>query len=251
MRTIASTLSIAALLIAGLLGGWVAMNRYGPGSVGTPAHAGALTNGHPEDCTNVNLTVNARAETKRTVTLAGGDLLRGTVEVDGGFGRIDVLMRIVSPQVWSSAPAKASQFDFTLPAKIRGDYSFVFDNRYSLFTAKSIGFYYCIDRGRPMAPAPGVSQDAPPILNARWALVRLPTSDFRLLTSDFRLPTSERLQPYCLQVIGDEDARVRDRFRRLARAQVREDEPGVRADLLAQPEDVARRQMRTALIAPA
>ncbi|MDP9237173.1 MAG: emp24/gp25L/p24 family protein [Chloroflexota bacterium] len=93
--------------------------------------------------------MNARGENTRTVLLESGDLLSGTVEADGGFGRIDVLMRIVSPQgAELYAPPKASQLDFTLAAKIRGDYSFVFDNRYSLFTPKSIGFYYCIDRGR-------------------------------------------------------------------------------------------------------
>ena len=159
MRTVLLGIFVATLLICGVISGWVAMNRYGPGSVGTPARAGALSNGHPEDCTNLNFSVSARGQAARSVSLVKGNVLRGTFEADGGFGRVDVLMRIVSPQgLEIYAPPKTSSLDFSLPATIDGDYSFVFDNRYSMFTAKSIGLYYCIDAGRPFAPGPG----APP-----------------------------------------------------------------------------------------
>jgi hypothetical protein len=50
-----------------------------------------------------------------------------------------------------------------VPAKINGDYVLVFDNRYSMFTSKSVGLYYCIDRGRPFAPGPGAPPGSPPI----------------------------------------------------------------------------------------
>ena len=164
MRSVAIGLFVATLLICGVAGGWVAMNRYAPGSVGTPARAGALSNGHPEDCTNVNFSVNARAQTSRPVSLKKGNVLRGTFEADGGFGRIDILMRIVSPQgLEIYAPPKTSNLDFTLPAQIDGDYTFVFDNRYSMFTSKAIGLYYCIDKGRPFAPGPGAPPSAPPL----------------------------------------------------------------------------------------
>ena len=80
-------------------------------------------------------------------------MLRGTFEVEGGFGRVDILMRIVSPQgLEMLATPKETAYDFNLPAKIRGDYTFVFDNRYSLYTSKSVGLFYCIDRGRPIQP---------------------------------------------------------------------------------------------------
>jgi hypothetical protein len=51
-----------------------------------------------------------------------------------------------------AATPRIAQYDFTLPAKYRGEYALVFDNRYSMYTAKAIGLYYCIDRGRPMTP---------------------------------------------------------------------------------------------------
>lgn len=164
MRTVVLGIFVAALLMGGICGGWVAMNHYSPGSVGTPARAGALSNGHPEDCTNLNFSVSARGQTARTVRLTKGNVLRGTFEADGGMGKVDVLMRIVSPQgLEIYAPPKTSTLDFTLPATIDGDYSFVFDNRYSMFTAKAIGLYYCIDAGRPFAPGPGAPPSWPPI----------------------------------------------------------------------------------------
>lgn len=164
MRTVLLGIFVAALLVGGLAGGWVAMNHYSPGSVGTPAHAGALTNGHPEDCTNINFSAPSRGQAQRSVSLRQGDVLRGTFEVQGGFGRVDVLMRILSPQgAELYAPPKATDLDFNLPAQISGDYVFVFDNRYSIFTPKSIALYYCIDAGRPFAPGPGSPPSSPPL----------------------------------------------------------------------------------------
>lgn len=152
MRTFLLGLCLFALLAGGVTGGWLAMNRVATGSVGTPAHAGALTNGHPEDCTDVNFPVNPRATTTRTLMLDENEIVRGTFEVDGGFGKVDVMMQIIDPQgfVMSTTP-RAENYDFFFPVKLRGAYQFRFDNRYSLFTAKAIGLFYCIDKGR----APG------------------------------------------------------------------------------------------------
>ena len=153
MRSVVVTIFVGGLLVAGIVGGWAAMNYFSPGTVGTPAHAGAVSNGHPEDCTNVNFAVSARSEEQRSVLLEPGEVLRGTFEVEGGFGRVDILMRIVSPQgLELLATPKETAYDFNLPAKIRGDYVFVFDNRYSLYTSKAVGLFYCIDRGRPIQP---------------------------------------------------------------------------------------------------
>jgi hypothetical protein len=137
-----------ALLTGGAAGGWVAMNRFVPGSAGTPAHAGALSNGHPEDCTNVNFKVNQRAQVVRTVMLDENEIVRGTFEVDGGFGRVDIIMRIMTPQnLLMLAAPRAENYDFFFPVQLRGEYQLVFDNRYSLFTSKAVGLYYCIDKG--------------------------------------------------------------------------------------------------------
>ena len=153
MRTFLLGLFVFALLAAGIAGGWAAMNWYYPGSVGTPAHAGGISNGHPELCTNVNFTVKARGTTTRAIPLDTGDLVRGTYEADGGFGRVDILARILSPQGDELAVfPRASNYDFTLSAKYRGDYAIVFDNRYSLYTAKSLGLYYCVERAHPSTP---------------------------------------------------------------------------------------------------
>jgi hypothetical protein len=161
MRTLVFGIFVMALLVAGTIGSWYAMNHVNPGSVGTPVHAGALSNGRPEDCTNINFSVPSRGETRRTVSLRKGTVLRATYEVHGGFGRVDVLMRIVSPQgAELYAPPKSATLDFSLPAQIDGDYVFVFDNRYSLFTAKSVALFYCIDTERP--PRQGSDPSSPP-----------------------------------------------------------------------------------------
>lgn len=140
---------LLAALVAGLGGGWVAMNYYNPGTVGTPAHAGVVTNGRPEDCTNVNFVVPARAVVERAVLFDKGVIVRGTFEANGGFGRVNLLLRVASPQNEDIlASPKAENYDFTFPVRAHGEYRFVFDNRYSLYTAKSVGLFYCVDRGR-------------------------------------------------------------------------------------------------------
>ena len=97
--------------------------------------------------------MKARHEVSRTVLLEEGVTLRGTFEVNGGFGRVDIIMRIVSPQGLDVLDAPRSEsYDFTLTPKIRGEYTFVFDNRYSLFMSKAVGLYYCLDVTVPRAP---------------------------------------------------------------------------------------------------
>jgi hypothetical protein len=154
VRTFLLGLLVFALLTAGVVGGWTALNTYHPGSVGTPAHAGGISNGHPERCTNVNFVVKSRGSTTRAIPLDVGDLVRGTYEADGGFGRVDVLARLLSPQGDELAVfPRASNYDFTFSATYRGDYAIVFDNRYSMYTAKSIGLFYCIDHAGPTSPS--------------------------------------------------------------------------------------------------
>jgi emp24/gp25L/p24 family/GOLD len=149
MRTFVLGMMLFAVLAGGIVGGWAAMNHYATGSVGTPAHAGALSNGHPEDCTNVNFQVKQRGVAIRKVMLQENTIVRGTFEANGGFGKVDIMMRIMTPQnlVLSTSP-RAENYDFFFPVELSGEYQFVFDNRYSLFTAKAIGLYYCIDDGR-------------------------------------------------------------------------------------------------------
>lgn len=153
MRSLLAAISLFLILAGATVVGWFAMNYYHPGTVGTPAHAGAVSNGRLDQCTNANFFVRPRSKEARTVALEEGDLLRGTFEADGGFGRVDVIMRIVSPFGEEiAATQRVSNYDFTLPVKIRGEYSFVFDNRYSMYTSKSIGLFYCIDSGQPVQP---------------------------------------------------------------------------------------------------
>jgi len=153
VRSFLLGIGIFALLTAGVVGGWIAVNGYEPKSIGTPAHAGAISNGRAEECTNVNFSVKPRAEAKRTVLLGENTVVRGTWEVDGGFGHVDILMRVLDPQgLELFASPKAENFDFMFPVKRSGDYTLIFDNRYSTLTAKSIGLYYCIDKGAVRAP---------------------------------------------------------------------------------------------------
>jgi hypothetical protein len=152
MRTLVVA-ALAFILLAGAVaGGWFAMNNAG-GTVGTPAHAGAVSNGHPEQCTNVNFSVPRRSQAKRTVLLAANTSVRGTFEADGGFGGVDLLMRVVSPQnLEMLASPRAGHYDFSFPVKLSGEYTFVFDNRFSMYTPKSVGLYYCVDGGKPLTP---------------------------------------------------------------------------------------------------
>lgn len=149
LRTFALGLGLFALLAGGVIGGWVAMNRFAVGTVGTPAHAGAISNGRPEDCTNVNFQVKPRAIAVRKVTLEENQIVRGTFEANGGFGRVDIMLQVADPQGLAllSSP-RAESYDFFFPVKLRGEYEFIFDNRYSMFTTKAVGLYYCIDKGR-------------------------------------------------------------------------------------------------------
>lgn len=154
MRAFGILLGSIFVLSLGAAAVWWAVNYWAPGTVGTPAHAGAISQGRPQDCTNLNVNVHARGEATRAIDLAQGDYVRGTFEADGGFGHVDVLMRLVTPmgeEILESP--RASNYDFSFPAKVHGTYTFVLDNRYSLFTSKAVALYYCIERETPRAPA--------------------------------------------------------------------------------------------------
>lgn len=147
VRTFFILTALGLLLAGGIAGGWVAMNYYAPGTAGTPAHAGAVSNGKLDECTNVNFSVRPRQVAERTVALRDGDLVRGTFEVDGGFGRVDILLRVATPNdLEILASPRTDQYDFTFPADMHGDYVFEFDNRYSMYTSKSVALFYCIER---------------------------------------------------------------------------------------------------------
>jgi hypothetical protein len=156
LKTFMAAAGLTVLLAVGLAVSWWAMNHYNPGSIGTPAHAGAISHGKPEECTNVSFNVGPRSKVERTVMLETGELLRGTFEANGGLGRVDIFLRVRNAQNEEIlASPRAQSYDFTFPARNRGEYVFIFDNRFSLFTSKGVGLFYCIDkpvRAAPVAP---------------------------------------------------------------------------------------------------
>jgi hypothetical protein len=155
MKTLVAAVGLLVLLTGGIATGWWAMNRFYPASIGTPAHAGAVSNGRPEQCTNVSFTVPARHTVERTVMLQTGELLRGTFEANGGLGRVDIFLRVRNPQNDDIlASPRAANYDFSFPARSHGEYVFIFDNRFSLFTAKGVGLFYCIDSPKLAPPVP-------------------------------------------------------------------------------------------------
>lgn len=155
MKSVLTGIFVFGLLVAGLIGAGVTMNYYSPGSAGTPTHAGAVSNGQLEDCVNENFAVRPRQLAERTVLFEQGGLVRGTFEAHGGVGHVDILLRVKDPQgLEIYASQRIATDDFTFPAPIRGDYTFVFDNRYSIYTSKSIGLFYCLDPGRVPATTP-------------------------------------------------------------------------------------------------
>jgi hypothetical protein len=153
MKSILIGIFVSGTLVGGLVAGWVAMNLYWPGDAGTPAHAGIVSNGRLEDCVNISFNVRARSTEERIALVEKGALVRGTFEAHGGIGRVDILLRVRDPQRQEIyASQRVDTEDFTFPAPIAGEYTFVFDNRYSLYTSKAVGLFYCIDRGRPVQP---------------------------------------------------------------------------------------------------
>lgn len=148
MKTAVLFVFVLLLLVAGAGGGWVAMNYFNPGTVGTPVHAGAVSQGAIGECTNLNFHVKPRAMAERAIILPGEGLVRGTFEVQGGIGRVNILMRVKDPQGSEIlASPRSETYDFTFPLHIHGEYTFVFDNRFSLYTAKAIGLFYCVGTG--------------------------------------------------------------------------------------------------------
>lgn len=144
------------------MGGWVAMNYYAPGTAGTPTHAGIVSNGQPDQCTNVNFGVRPRQTTERAVLFEQPGLVRGTFEAHGGIGHVDILLRVKDPQgldIYASQRVESA--DFTFPVPIRGEYVFVFDNTYSMYTSKAIGLFYCMDPGHAPGVAPFLPVPAP------------------------------------------------------------------------------------------
>jgi len=148
-------LSVAAVMVGfAIVVGMLAMSYWNPASVGTPSHAGAVSQGRPDQCTNVGVNVKARSQERHAVLLQEGDFVRGTYQAEGGFGRVDIFLRVISPLGLDIlASPREDNYDFTFPAKERGEYVFNFDNRYSMYTSKAVALYYCIDRGVPATPA--------------------------------------------------------------------------------------------------
>lgn len=147
MRAALGLGALFALLTGGMAAGWWAMNYYAPGTAGTPVHAGIVSQGKPHECTNLAITVRARSQAEHTVLLGKSDLVRGTFEAQGGLGRVDIFLRVTSPQGLDIvASPKSDVYDFTFATEMDGAYTFVFDNRYSMFTSKSVGLYYCVER---------------------------------------------------------------------------------------------------------
>lgn len=145
MRGMFFLLLIVIGLPAGTIGGWLVLNNVDPGRVGTPAHAGVISNGRPEDCTTIDLTVKARSKAETNILLGEDQVLLGTFEADGGFGAVDMMMRVTDPRGGEVLVSpRATNYDFVFPAELPGDYTFTFDNRYSMITPKAIGLYYCI-----------------------------------------------------------------------------------------------------------
>jgi hypothetical protein len=145
LRSLIIILVLVLGLPGALIGGWLLLNNVDPGRVGTPAHAGVISNGEPEDCTTVDLVVKARAKTDTTILLEANQVIRGTFGANGGFGSVDILLRVTDPRGGDVLVSpRASNYDFVFPASIPGAYTFTFDNRYSLITSKAVGLYYCI-----------------------------------------------------------------------------------------------------------
>ena len=159
MRSFAVLVVVVVLGACAAAAGWVAINYWAPGAIGTPAHAGAISQGHPENCTNANISIRPRDQATYDIPLQDGDYVRGTFETDGGFGRVDVIMRLNTPngdQLLQTA--RVGAYDFTFPSKMRGAYTIVFDNRYSMYTSKNVALYYCVERNTPRPP-----DSAPPL----------------------------------------------------------------------------------------
>jgi hypothetical protein len=155
VRTFGVLAVVGSLLGAVIGAGWFMLAHASPGSIGTPSHAGVVSQGRLQDCTNVNLAVGPRSYEKYFVVLDQKQQLRAAVEAHGGFGRVDVMLRIIDPQGSEiHVSPRFTSYTVTVPAQVRGEYAFVFDNRYSIFTAKSVAFYYCVDRSREPGDTP-------------------------------------------------------------------------------------------------
>jgi hypothetical protein len=138
-----------AALVVGLpalaIAGWLILANTSPGTIGTPAHAGVVSNGRPQDCTTVNMVADARGSVEYVLLAQQGQIVRGTFEANGGFGRVDIMMRLMSPnQEEMLVTPREHVYDFQFATKADGGYTFIFDNRYSLVTKKAIALYYCI-----------------------------------------------------------------------------------------------------------
>jgi hypothetical protein len=162
MKSILVGILVSGLFVGGVAGAWVAMNYYNAGNVGTPVHAGVVSNGQPDQCTNENFAVKPRQSVERRVVFEDPGLVRGTFEAHGGIGHVDILLRVRDPQgLEIYASQRVDVEDFTFPVPIRGEYVFVFDNTYSLYTSKSIGLFYCMDPGRVPGVAPFLPVPSP------------------------------------------------------------------------------------------
>ena len=95
-------------------------------------------------CETTTFTVGSRRLGKFYLRTGEGQTISGRYAVRGS-SRHDVILRAYSPQNrFLLDGGKKHELDFTVPAQIRGDYLFQFDNRFSIFTDKIIDLTYCL-----------------------------------------------------------------------------------------------------------
>lgn len=95
-------------------------------------------------CEAMVFKLESRRQGELYVRAEEGQFIDGRVGVQGPAER-DVIVRVYSPHNRVVLPGrKQHDLDFSIPAVIRGDYLFQFDNRHSILTDKTIEFSYCL-----------------------------------------------------------------------------------------------------------
>lgn len=140
---------IGILIAAGLLvgGGILAYFLYGQLRteiipIVTEAHAYAGPDG--ASCETMAFNLERRQMGRMSVMAEKGQSIVGRFVVHGGLNG-DVAFRVYAPHSrMVMDEGRNQELDFNIPARIRGEYVFEFDNRFSMLTEKDVELTYCL-----------------------------------------------------------------------------------------------------------
>lgn len=140
-----AVLGFAVLLGASLAVSYLVYRQFGTSTVMLSASPRFALTQDGSRCGDVHFVLDARTAGLWLLPVQDAQTLSGVVVVEGDENA-DIGFRVRTPhnRLAVNEPEPQHRYQFEVPASVRGDYSFEFDNRHSTFTPKRVRVSLCL-----------------------------------------------------------------------------------------------------------